>query len=287
MEQAICQGSAAEQGLQYHMGTYEGCEVAVRGPLHALDDPFVACLGANEVFGKCVATPLPDLVENRVGIDCANFGVLNAGPEVYLRDPGLLQQASRAEAAVVQIMGAQNQSNRYYRVHPRRNDRLISPSPVLERAFPGVDFADVHFTRHALTLLQHAAPDRFLSVVDELKAVWSAQMCELLERLTTRKILIWIGSSAPPEEAWTLSRGPLFVDQQMIEALAPLVDEVIICSISERAQKDSRRGMHVPADLKVAAGHLPGPSVLREAADQLAPPLRRLGLGPRPLSRAV
>ena len=61
-----------------------------------------------------------------------NLGCLNAGPDVYLNDPEILRIASKADVTVLQVVGAANLTNRFYTVHPRRNDRFLHASPWLQ-----------------------------------------------------------------------------------------------------------------------------------------------------------
>ena len=75
---------------------------------------------------------------------------------------------------VVQVMGAQNLTNRFYTVHPRRNDRFLRAAPDLQALYPEVDFTEFHFTRHLLRTLRWSSADRFEVVAEELRAVWVA-----------------------------------------------------------------------------------------------------------------
>jgi predicted Zn-dependent protease len=67
---------------------------------------------------------------------------MNAGLDAFLHAPQVLALAGAARVTVVQAMGAQALSNRYYRVHPRRNDRFLGPSPALSALFREVDFTE-------------------------------------------------------------------------------------------------------------------------------------------------
>jgi len=82
-----------------------------------------------------------------------NLGVLNAGLDVLSSDPAIVAALGQAEAAVLQITSAHNMTNRFYKVHPRRNDRFLKASSVLRTIYPEVDFTEFHFTRHLLSHL--------------------------------------------------------------------------------------------------------------------------------------
>ena len=45
---------------------------------------------------------------------------------VFVNEPTVIDICSKALVTVVQLMGAQNTSNRFYAVHPRRNDRFLA-----------------------------------------------------------------------------------------------------------------------------------------------------------------
>ena len=110
----------------------------------------MACIGGTETYGRFVSDPFPALLERRLGGACVNFGSINSGLESILNDPELMRLACGAEACVVQLPGAQNLSNRLYRVHPRRNDRFLGASRMMQAIFDDVDFTQFHFTRHLL-----------------------------------------------------------------------------------------------------------------------------------------
>lgn len=91
---------------------YDGSKLALRGPERDFTRPFVAVLGGSETFGKHVALPYPALLERRIGMPVANLGVMHAGVSLFSKERWLLDIASQAELTVIQVMGAQNMSNR-------------------------------------------------------------------------------------------------------------------------------------------------------------------------------
>ena len=121
--------------LDYYPCRYGTSRVLFRGPRRDLDRPYVAMLGSTETYGKFVPEPYPALTEAATGLRVVNLGYVNAGLDLYLKDPEVLDTAARARVTVVQIMGAQNLSNRFYTVHPRRNDRFTGPTPLLRALF--------------------------------------------------------------------------------------------------------------------------------------------------------
>lgn len=257
--------------LNYRPCRYGAARVDFRGPKKSLTGRYLAFLGGTETYGKFIQTPYCELLEARVGMDCANLGVMNAGLDVFLNEPEILAIAGRAEVTVIQILGAHNMSNRFYRVHPRRNDRFIAASALMQSVFYDVDFSEFNFTRHMLQELSHLASERFSFVREELRNAWCSRMRILLDRIPGEKILLWLADHPPPLKLpqRSLGRDPLFVDSPMIDALRPLVSGVAQVRLSEGARRTSTDGM-IFRDLdRAAAERMLGPLAHQEAADTL------------------
>jgi hypothetical protein len=243
-----------------------------------LSQPYVAMLGGTTTFGKFVATPYPALVEAATGLTVANLGGLNAGPDFYLSDRSTLDVAARARVAVLQITGAEAQSNRFYTVHNRRNDRFLAASPELCALFPDVDFTEIHFTRHLLSVLQRTDPARFQIVVAALQANWVARMRQLLVHLPPRRVLLWLAETPPPKVAATVTAtdaAPL-VDAEMLAALCRSVTQLVeVVPNTPSVAEGGDRTHFSEADALRASG-LPGTAVHAEVADRLGPVISAL-----------
>lgn len=264
--------------LDYAPCRYGKTRVDFRGPRKALRGRYVAFLGGTETYGKFIPSPYPQLVEREIDVPCVNFGLMNAGLDVFLNEPEVLSFAGHAEATVIQIMGAQNISNRLYRVHPRRNDRFLSVSALMKSIFHDVDFSEYNFTRHMLKGVSNQAVERFSFVREELKSAWSARMRALLTRIPGEKLLLWFADHPPPTRLpkKSLGRDPLFVDSNMIDALRPFVSGVVQVRPSEGARRAGTDGM-VFRDLdRQVAEQMLGPKAHEEAALKLAQHLKPL-----------
>lgn len=255
----------------YFMGRYSESRILFRGPCRALDRPFIAVLGGTETFGKFIPQPYPALVEAATGIAMVNLGAVNAGPDLYLGDVGLRGIIARAEAVVIQVVGAQNLSNRFYQVHRRRNDRFLSASAELRGLYPEVDFTEFSFTRHMLSTLHRVSEARFSQVAAELRAVWSDRMHSLLLAAGGRAVLMWFSDHAPPQprDAAGLDRDPLLVDAGMIAALRPLCRAYVEAVASPGARALGLSGMAYGPFDEPAARAVPGPAAHQEAAAKL------------------
>lgn len=250
---------------------YGESRLIFRGPKRDLSEKYTIFLGGTETYGKFIAMPFPALVENDTGGVCVNFGCVNAGVDVFLSDPTVMLAAQRAETVVVQVMGAQNMSNRFYRVHPRRNDRFVGASDVMKMIFREIDFTEFHFTRHMLGTLCARTPDRYAMLRDELKQAWIARMRLLLSSVSGRKILLWFASEPPASDTVQSGLGPdpLFVDRAMVETLRPLVSDIVEVVASPAAINQNRDGMVFNEMEKEAAQKTLGPKAHQEVADAL------------------
>lgn len=260
-----------EGALDYFPCNYGTSKLTFRGPRRSLDRPYVAFLGGSETYGKYVPDPFPDLVEDQVGYAAINLACVNAGPDVYLAEPEVLRIAGGAEAVVLQVMGAANVSNRFYTVHPRRNDRFIAATPELRALYREVDFTEFSFTRHLLTSLEALSKERFELVAEELRKTWAQRMEALLAALPERVVLLWMADQAPqPRGARRgLKQDPVLVDNAMVTGLVPKAAAYVEAVTTPEAKRSSLEGMAFAALEALAAQALPGPSVHRDVADKL------------------
>jgi Domain of unknown function (DUF6473) len=260
-----------EGALDYFPCNYGTSKLIFRGPRRSLDRPYIAFLGGAETYGKYVPDPFCDLVEDEVGYAAINLGCVNAGPDVYLAEPEVIRIAQGAEAVVLQVMGAANLSNRYYSVHPRRNDRFIAATPLLRTLFRDVDFTEFNFTRHMLTTLEATSKERFAVVVEELRRTWVERMGDLLALLPERTVLLWLSDTPPLPSGQRrgLKQDPVLVDRAMLADLVPKAQAYVEAVTSAPARQASLEGMAFAALEALAAAALPGPSVHREVADKV------------------
>ncbi len=111
--------------LDYYPCRYGASKLMFRGPRRKADGTHVAVLGGCETYGKFIAHPYPDLLEKAVGRPVLNLGLQNAGVDVFLQDKTVGELCQSAAVTVIELTGAHNTSNRFYGVHPRRNDRFL------------------------------------------------------------------------------------------------------------------------------------------------------------------
>lgn len=124
-----------------------------------------------------------------------------AGPDLFLQDRAVRAMIHDASAVVLQVMGAANLSNRYYKVHPRRNDRFVAPSDALRALYPEVDFTEIAFTGHLLSRLVETDPLRFSEVRAVLQRCWVRRMRQVVGLAAGPVHLLWFATRRPEEPA--------------------------------------------------------------------------------------
>ncbi len=265
--------------LNYAPCRYGNSRILFRGPQRRLDAPYVGFIGGTETYGKYIKAPFPALVESNLGVNCINFGIPNAGVDVFANEGFLQDAALGAKTTVLQIVGAHNLSNRFYTVHPRRNDRFIAASPLLASIFPEVDFSEFHFTRHMLNILFGVSPQRFDVLRHELQEAWVARMKLLLRRMQGRAVLLWFAAQAPQNEDDAPAnpadvKGPLFITRQMLERIGAHAQDYVEVTASDKALAAGTEGMVFSEMETLAARQMLGPKAHGEVAATLTCLLR-------------
>lgn len=211
--------------IEYSFCDYGTSKAIFRGPEAEIGNRTVSFIGAAETFGRFVLQPFPQVFGSITGRPAANLGQISAGIDRFILNSDIVNICQRSAITVVQVMGAQNMSNRMYSVHPRRNDRFIRPSALIQTIFNDIEFTDFNFNQHMLSTLKAQAPDRFPIVVQELQAAWLARMRMMLSQIGGDIILLWIPCRAA--EANPLGKGPLFITEGMIDELRPALTTVV------------------------------------------------------------
>jgi hypothetical protein len=232
---------------------------------------YVAVLGGTETFGKYVPEPYPALLEDRLGLPVINLASPHAGPDAYLADPDLLLIAQGARAVILQLPEPQNLSNRFFSVHPRRNDRFLGPTPALRALYRDVDFTEFAFNRHVLQGLARCGPRRFAPVADALRQSWVTRTRTLIGALGVPVVPVLI-------EPGPHRRGPgqVTVDTSMLEdLLGPTGATLVHLPARAETGPHDRIGMVIPPAEADIAGELPDAQDHRALARALAPVVAR------------
>lgn len=258
--------------LDYNLVTYPGSMVEYRGPEADLSLPNILCLGGSETFGRFVLKPFPALLGEALQRPVVNLGVLNAGLDLILKDPVVNMALGCADQVVLQITGTHTMTNRFYRVHPRRNDRFLRASPALETIYRNTDFTEFHFVRHMLGVLQETSPDRFAIVVRELQEAWVARMVGLIDRLEVPVHLLWLAANPPSDSVgdWEPNNDPLFVTNEMLEKVSKAAKSLTVITADDEAQENATKGMFFGPREAAVARIMPNVDQHFRTAEELA-----------------
>ena len=248
--------------------TYGLSKLPFRGPIRPTDGRFVAFLGGSETFAKYIRDPFPSLVETATGEICVNLGCQSAGPDVFLNDMAMQSLCHDAAATVIQVLGAANLSNAFYKVHPRRNDRFVAPTDKLVALFPEIDFAEIAFTGHLIARLRTADEARFDLVKQHLQRTWLRRMKTLIGQCSGPVLLLSLKS---PAGAGTATAEPAFVTRQMLTHLQSYVTKIVEVT----ATTGETEGMCFAPLEALSAAQAVGQGVHAEAAKALRAPLIR------------
>jgi len=247
-------------GPNYFLCQYAGARVTYRGPPANAEFPYIAFIGSSETFGPFVEAPFPTLVAEDLGVQALNLGVRNAGPDVHLQSRAVLDLTHAAMATVVQVPRVANVSNRFYRVHPRRNDRLIAVQHDLQDLVPAFDPCDVHFIGHFWAELQRQAPNVVPRVQQEVEGAWVEHMEILLTHVAPPVYLLWIEPWGPPR-----AQG-LPVTSEMLQVLEPLVTERIDVRTTQEARDEGASTLVFGADDRAKAAYALNAAAHRDVA---------------------
>jgi len=267
-----------EGSLDYDACRYGTSKLIFRGPKKCLVKPYFAAIGGTETYGKFVPTPFASVLEQETGRSVVNLGWMNAGPDVFLNEPEVLDIACGADLTILQVLAAQNLSNPYYTVHPRRNDRFLRASQRLQNLYREVDFTEFHFTRHMLQTLHQTSPHRFAEVAAALQATWIDRMGQLLRALRGPRLLLWMGERPPPQPG--LGANPYtngaMVNAAMIEQVRGQATAYLEVVASREALTEGVEKMAFSPLERPAAQGVPGPLAHREVAAALGAAINQL-----------
>ena len=265
--------SSGDSALDYLPCRYGRSRLLFRGPRRDLTRPYIAFLGGTETYGKFVQTPFVTQLDTLLEPTCVNFGCMNAGVDVFANDPFVPNAAHSATVTVLQVPCAQNMSNRLYQVHPRRNDRFVAETPMLQSIYADVDFATFHFNKHMLMHLSSLSPDRYRIVEQELHSAWTARMERLLEQIEGRVVLLWLSARSPDDTEDEFVE-PMHVTREMLDHIRPQVTEYVEVILPEAVQDAGVEGMIFNEMEAPAALEIMGPLGHSKVTEALLPVLR-------------
>ena len=259
--------------MDYAPCQYGHSKLIFRGPKREPEEDYSAVLGGSAVFGKLLKRPFPAQLEFNSGAQVINLGCVNAGIDSFYGDPSIIGLCSEAQVTVLQILCAQNMSNRYYTVHPRRNDRFLAPSDKMRGLYPEVDFTRFSFTGHMLQTLQALSQERFQTVAQELRHSWVARMRSLIGSIGGPVVLLWFEDHPPSDEVGPdmIRPGKTFVLKDMIREVAAACAGYCEVVFEQESLPETTSKAVITEGALEAMTQLPGPNAHAQAAKLLEP----------------
>ncbi|WP_254442636.1 DUF6473 family protein [Ruegeria arenilitoris] len=258
----------AANGVAESFCRYGRSNLWYRGPQRSLDVPYVTCIGDQETYGRFVETPYAAGLERILSRRCINLGSLFVGAEALYRDEGLREIADSAEMCILQLPSVAGQTNRFYRVHPRRNDRFVAPAQELVDLFPEVDFTDIHFVRHLLNRLKFVSGTRFLTVAEELRLKWVEIIGSFLRSVSTPVILLWLDVQA--EDGGQSLGDPVAIQPEMFDAVKSSSVQSLRVNLRTSGESDDLEDVIFGTLQQPIAEHMIGPAAHRRIAEILS-----------------
>jgi len=263
-------------GLDYQLAKLPGFRSRTfRGPAIDLEQPYLACVGAAQTFGRFVETPFTAFLRDRLDIQVLNLGVGGAGPR-HFDDPAYLDLINGAEAVVIQVLSGRSASNSQY-------DNSETGGPVGRlRADQSEIRAEDFFAS-----LTGAEPSIIGKIVEETRTDYAASFIRLLKQIIVPRILFWFSTRKPDYEddysglPFSLLRGmPQLINRRVLAEISAFADDYVECvSYQGMPQKlwhaDESINGAILTDGVLENRYYPSPAMHAAAADALEAPCRR------------
>lgn len=168
------------------------------------------------------------------------------------------------------------QSNHFYRVHSRRNDRFLAPTKDLISLYPEIDFTEVHFVRHLMSCLEKVRDARIEVVLDELRRNWVRKIGKFLQSLEIPVILLRLHVLRGELGAHHIDSANVGVTDQMIKTVGKPCADIVDVKTHVCGQSDEIEDMLFGTLQQPMAEHMIGPAAHRAIAAALMRRIRNL-----------
>ena len=162
-----------------------------RGPKKSCKHFYGVCLGGADTFGGKVPDPFSAMLEREMGMPIFNLGAQHSGAGFYTEDDAIHEIVENAQVVFIEAPSVVNQSNPFYREHPRRNDRFVTALGPLYDLFPEADFVECHFTKHLITKLISIDSVRADIVFRALQDEWGRNLTIMRARWCAKTVVHW------------------------------------------------------------------------------------------------
>ncbi|MEM0908384.1 MAG: DUF6473 family protein [Pseudomonadota bacterium] len=248
---------------------------------------YISFIGAAQTYGRYVAKPFPELIEERLDIPCFNLGTGGAGPAQFINDTEVLRAINASELCVIQVMSGRSVNSRYFSIRAVRNAQVKDISPAILSGCPELKDRQITFAHDLLHLVSLENPTLYNAVVEDLRYRWVETYKRLLSVITTQKLLFWFSERTPTDtetnygDGRELAKFPHLVNQEMIDEIKGGADAFEMCVSSEGMPQDLTRGgqpvlFNGDGSGRVENTYYPSPQMHKAASETLIEPIRTL-----------
>ena len=163
----------------------------LRGPKKSCKHFYGFCLGGADTFGGKVPDPFSAMLEREMGMPILNLGAQHSGAGFYSEDDAIHEIIENAQVIFTEAPSVVNQTNPFYCVHLRRNDRFVTALGPLNDLFPEADFVECHFTKHLITKPITIDAARADIVFRTLQDEWVRNLTVMRARWRAKTVVYW------------------------------------------------------------------------------------------------
>ncbi|MEM1389522.1 MAG: DUF6473 family protein [Pseudomonadota bacterium] len=219
--------------IDYDLWFLSNNSPALRGPRSNLSETdlsnTICCIGAAQTFGRFVEDPYPAQIGRLLQQPALNLGVSGAGPGLYLAQQELMKLLEQAGTVIVQAMSARSVSAGIFETMANNGVLKFLEGPHKDKQM---------LAQQAYLLLRKdLGEEAYREQVSKAQAQWVNLYKELAQRLTGRRVFLWLSSHKPGDnvrlESSPLGVFPHLVTDEMVSKIAPFFDDIVECVLPQ------------------------------------------------------
>jgi len=262
--------------FDYELQAVEGIpDPRFRGPAVDLSRPYIACIGAAQVFGRFCEHPFPAILSERLGMQVLNLGVGGVGPR-FFDTPAYLNLLNRAKLVIVQVLSGRSEGNSLF-------DNTQTANLMGRRLRDG---KEMRFEEFLDDLVKTGDRQTVNRAVAETRQNYLESSLHLLDGIQAPKILLWLSNRLPAYKPdfssfWSvLGDFPHLIDWPMVNRMQVHADAYVECVSTKGIPQKLWPSDRVVEGAELEDGTLvnryyPSPEMHAEAADLLEPVCRK------------
>ncbi len=238
------------------------------------DQPYIACVGAAQTFGRYCNQPFPALLGDSLGVPVLNLGSGGAGPRA-LDKPEYLEWLNGAELVVAQVLAGRSEGNSLF--------ANLAGTHIGVRIDTGREMRFEHFLRE---LVDEGPPERVRRIVRETRDNFVRHFIDFIRHIHRPTLLLWLSTRSPDYEddysssSRLMNRFPQLVNRSMLEQIRAHSDAYVECisgvGLPQRLwEAEQTIDGAVLKDGVLINRYYPSPEMHAEAAEKLTPVCRR------------